>query len=64
MKHKYRIITGMTYQGNEKYRVQRKLWWLPLWLEIDWFWDEGSAINRMGLEKRKDTFKSKVVRLG
>lgn len=64
MKRKYRIMTGITNQGTEKYSVQRKVWWLPLWYEIDWFWDEQSAIKKMELEKRKDMFKSQVVRLG
>lgn len=64
MKYRYRVATGISSSGGEIYSVQRKTWWFPLWFEITWFWDEGSAINRMELEKKKDSFKSRVVRLG
>lgn len=64
MKSKYRVVTSITSSGVEIYNVQRKVWWLPLWYEITWFWDEGSAINRMELEKKKDAYKGRVVRLG
>ena len=64
MSRKYRIMTGITSSGTEVYSVQRKAWWFPFWFEIEWFWDEGSAINRMELEKKKDTYKCRVVRLG
>lgn len=64
MKYKYRIMTGITDQGSDKYSVQRKAWWFPFWYEIDWFWDEQDAIKKMDLEKKKNDFKSRVVRLG
>lgn len=64
MNRKYRIITEISSSGKEIYNVESRLWWLPFWFQLGWFWDEDSAINKMNLEKRKDAYKRKVVRLG
>uniref|UniRef100_A0AAU8GHM3 Uncharacterized protein n=1 Tax=Salmonella phage vB_SEnST11_KE22 TaxID=3161173 RepID=A0AAU8GHM3_9CAUD len=64
MKYKYRIITGLRPNGKEVYILQLRPRWLPIWVEMDWFWYEEEAIARMELEKKKDAYKGKVIRLG
>lgn len=64
MKYKYRVVTALRPSGTEVYSVQLRPWFFPLWFELEWFWDEQSAIDKMNLEKRIDAFKGKVVSLG
>lgn len=64
MKYKYRIITAISGGGNELFLVQfRPVWW-PFWFELSQHSREELAVKWVEIEKKKDAYKGRVVRLG
>lgn len=64
MKYKYRIITVISNSGKELFSAQfRPVWW-PFWITLGDHVCEEWALEEIKTEKKKDAFKSKVVRLG
>ena len=64
MKYKYRIITGIRDYGDEVFIAQFRPVWFPFWISMGGYPEERWAIEAVEKEKKKDAFKSRVIRLG
>lgn len=64
MKWKYRVITTISESGDELFLVQVRPSWWPFWADMSLHSREELAIKWVEIEKKKDSFKSRVVRLG
>lgn len=64
MKRKYRVVTAMSESGNEMFVLQVRYFLWPFWTDVSRHMFQEFAEKSLEIEKQKDSYKGRVIRLG